>query len=154
MKYLLGVAASVCILAGCANTSDQQAGLACTDRDWEAFGEQSAKAGEGVRVIDRYKNNCAGFGEEDLDAYLDGYSRGLVAFCNFENGYEQGLKNQKMSDICPYEIQENYVKGYRAGHAEYAREQQEFKRLQQDSEQRNEAEHRQWREQQDANSRM
>src|SRR5690606_28341082 len=141
-KYLLGILTSACVLAGCANTTDSA--LSCADRDWNAFGKEMAETGRQVRTIDGYKADCSDFGEEDLDAYLDGYSRGLVSYCTYDNGFKRGESNLVINNICPYEIQEQYVKGYEKGKLEYELSMDKYDKLQEDSERRSEDEFRTW----------
>ncbi len=133
MKYLTGLAASIFLLSGCA-TTDKQSALDCNLGDWNAFGKAAAESGREVRIIDKYKNGCENFDESALDDYLDGYSRGLITFCTYDQGYEHGLNSVPPSEICPYEIQEHYVRGYNDGHRIYEDRIEEIDRLRRESE--------------------
>ncbi|HEY7864404.1 MAG TPA: DUF2799 domain-containing protein [Psychromonas sp.] len=148
MKYLWGILTSVCILAGCANTTDST--LSCTDRDWKDFGKEMAETGRQVRTIDGYKANCSGFGDDDLNAYLDGYSLGLISYCTYENGFKRGENNLVINNICPHEIQENYVRGYESGQVEYELSMDAYDKLQEDAERRSDDEFRTWNRDQQA----
>lgn len=133
MKYLIGLLTSFFLLSGCA-TTDEQSALVCEGKDWGAFGKLAAESGREVRIIDKYKNGCDNFDESSLDAYLDGYSRGLITFCTYDQGYDHGLNSVPASEICPYEIQEHYVRGYNDGHRKYEERIQEIDRLRRESE--------------------
>ncbi len=143
MKYVLGAFLVLGALAGCASKPASE-DISCTDRDWQNFGLTMAESGREVRTIDKYKNGCADFTEKDLDAYLDGYSRGLISYCTYENGYERGKNNMTINNICPGEIQERYVKGYSEGQREYEIRMEKYDTLQEDSERKNQDEFRQW----------
>jgi len=119
---------SFCLLAGCSNTKVSE-NVSCAEKDWGEFGRQMAETGREVRTIDKYKNSCSTFDENDLDAYLDGYSRGLVTFCTYDTGYQHGSKNMEAQLICPYEIRQDYVKGYNAGKFKFDSTISDMKRL-------------------------
>ena len=118
MKYLTGLLVSIFILSGCATTGKQET-LACEGKDWAAFGKSTAESGIEIRTIDKYKNGCSNFDKSSMDAYMDGYARGLITFCSYDQGYKHGKNSVPASEICPYEIRELYVKGYNAGQREY-----------------------------------
>lgn len=152
MKYLLVVLAIFGLLAGCASKQVNES-LSCVDKNWGKFGKKMAESGHEVRAIDKYKSGCADFSDDDMGAYLDGFSRGLISYCTYENGFEQGEKNMKINNICPYEIQEHYVRGYEEGQREYELSMKKYEELQEDVERRNEDDNRTWRREQDANAR-
>jgi hypothetical protein len=133
MKYFAGLLVSALLLSGCATTEKQDA-LACEGKDWGAFGKEMAESGVGVRVIDKYKKGCSNFDKSSLDAYLDGYSLGLITFCTYEQGYNHGRNSLPASDICPYEIQQFYVQGYKVGQREYKENILKIDRLRRESE--------------------
>ena len=133
MKYLTGLLTSIFLLSGCA-TNDEQVNLDCAVKDWGAFGKSAAESGQGVRIIDKYKNGCSNFDEDSLDAYLDGYSRGLITFCTYDQGYKHGKNSLPASEICPYEIQEHYVLGYNNGRREYEEHIRKIDKLRRESE--------------------
>lgn len=140
MKYLIGLIASILILSGCSTTGEQQA-LACEGKDWAAFGKSTAEAGIEIRTIDKYKNGCRNFDESSLDAYLDGYARGLITFCSYDQGYNDGKNSLPASEICPLEIRELYVGGYNLGQREYKENILKIDRLRRQSEDSRDQQH-------------
>lgn len=143
MKYLLIVLVILGLLAGCASKQVNES-LSCADKDWGKFGKEMAESGHEVRAIDQYRSGCADFSEDDLDAYLDGFSRGLITYCTYENGFERGKNNNNINNICPSEVQERYVKGYSEGQREYELRMEKYDKLQEDSERESQDGFRQW----------
>ncbi len=135
MRNLAGLIVSILILSGCATTA-KQSDLACEGKDWEAFGKATAESGVEVRSIDKYKNGCGNFDKSSLDAYLDGYARGLITFCTYEKGYEHGKNSLPESDVCPYEIKQFYAQGYKVGQREHKENILKIDRLRRESENR------------------
>jgi len=140
MKNLTGLLASIFILSGCATTVEQDA-LVCEGKDWGAFGKSTAESGLEVRTIDKYKSGCGNFDESSLDAYLDGYSRGLITFCSYDQGYTHGNNNLPASEVCPYEIRELYVRGYNAGQREHREAIRKIDELRRRSEDKHDQQH-------------
>lgn len=106
------------LLFGCASVGEQQASD-CAGKDWRAFGKSAAESGIEIRTIDKYKSGCSNFDKSSLDAYMDGYARGLIKFCSYDQGYTHGKNSLPASEICPLEIRELYVSGYNVGAREY-----------------------------------
>ena len=118
MYKIIMVACLGFLLFGCASVGEQEA-LACEGKDWRAFGKSTAEAGIEIRTIDKYKSGCSNFDKSALDAYLDGYARGLITFCSYDQGYTHGKNSLPASEICPLEIRKLYVDGYNVGQREY-----------------------------------
>lgn len=129
MKYAIGIMIGLSLLAGCANTGSDETALSCAEQDWGEFGKRTSESGREVRTIDKYREGCSNFDDQALEAYLDGYARGLISFCTFDRGYEDGLANKPLDNICPYEIQAEYNRGYTAGLAEFNLKKKNVERL-------------------------
>jgi len=101
------------VLASCGgNVKNQQ----CTGVDWDQHGYETAKAGKSPRDFNRYRDGCGDKLEAGAtDTYLDGYTRGLVEFCTYENGYARGFSNKSMDNACPVEMRSKYERGYKVG---------------------------------------
>jgi hypothetical protein len=140
MKYLIGLLASIFILSGCATTGEKDV-LACEGKDWGAFGKSAAESGIELRTIDKYKSGCSNFDESSLDAYLDGYARGLITFCSYDQGYAHGKNSVPASEICPLEIRQLYVGGYNIGQREYKENILKIDRLRRASEDTSDQQH-------------
>ena len=118
MYKIIIVAFMGLLLFGCSSVGQQEA-LACEGKDWRAFGKSAAESGVEIRTIDKYKNGCSNFDKSSLDAYLDGYARGLITFCSYDQGYTHGKNSLPASEICPLEIRKLYADGYNVGMREY-----------------------------------
>lgn len=134
MKKALSIISLACLMSGCGGNVKQD--LSCHDQDWSEFGSKTAMAGQSVRTIDEYKDSCgSAFTQEDLDEYLDSYSRALIDYCTYENGYEHGSNDKKNSNICPHEIEAKYVEGYSDGRRDRFVKLQELEKIRDNREQ-------------------
>jgi hypothetical protein len=108
------------LLFGCTNISQPTASVKCVGEDWRALGLQAAKKLKSVRTFDEYVNACGTSLESTAKAaFVDGYAIGIIEVCNYGTGYDLGSTNQKYPDICPFEIQSEFQKGYLTGRREY-----------------------------------
>lgn len=140
MFKIMIVACLGLLLFGCASVGEQEA-LACEGKDWRAFGKSAAESGVEIRTIDKYKNGCSNFDKSSLDAYLDGYARGLITFCSYDQGYTHGKNSLPASEICPLEIRKLYVDGYNVGQREYKETILKIDRLRRKSEDTSDQQH-------------
>ena len=85
------------------------------DSDWKKIGYDAARAGKAVRKIDDYIQVCGKKAEVGKSAYLDGYARGIIEFCNKDNGFAIGAKGLDMPQVCPYELRSEFAKGHELG---------------------------------------
>lgn len=93
--------------------------IACTDNNWTEIGYEVALSGKSVREFERYKEQCGTLGNAEKDLYLAGYTKGIAEFCTYDSGYQLGLRNAELLNICPYEIRTKFVQGYDVGSREY-----------------------------------
>ena len=106
------------MLTGCATTATSD--ITCDEKNWQAFGEKMATLGRAARTIEKYKESCGNqFTEQSLSDYLDGYDKGLVEFCSYDNGYLHGSQNIPKSDICPFKVRGVYLKGHAEGNFQF-----------------------------------
>lgn len=126
MKNLIVTLLFAVVISACAGTSSK---IACVDNEWYSMGYDYASKGKSVRTFDQYRDQCGDSLEEDaMSEYLDGYAEGLVEYCTFQKGYERGVNNGKPLDICPMEMRDAYVKGYKTGKAEFEAKMVEMER--------------------------
>ncbi len=117
MKSIMSILCLSAVLTACGGNVKQD--LACTGENWEALGYSTATSGKSVRSFDRYRDGCGDKLEKNaIRTYLDGYTRGILEFCTFDKGYELGFGNKTLPDVCPVELRDQYVKGYRKGQLE------------------------------------
>ncbi len=75
------------IISGCASLSKDQ----CLNADWRQIGYSDGTKGEPGNLIDEHAKSCAEYGvRPNLDQYLQGRKRGLVNYCQAENGFTLG----------------------------------------------------------------
>ena len=88
----------------------------CTNNNWSAIGYETAQKGKSIRTFDEYQKTCGDtLTPSAKDTYIDGYTKGIIEFCTFENGHKIGSSNREMPDICPYEIRAEFIRGYKQG---------------------------------------
>ena len=125
MKNAFIINALAVALSGCSSTVTKES---CY-KNWDEFGEKTALSGQTVRKFNEYKEVCGDLaGEEAKSAYLDGWARGIVKYCTFDNGYKLGLSNTEDERVCPYELRSEFERGYVIGIREFEQTVQRLKR--------------------------
>lgn len=105
------------LLVSCAGNVKQ---ISCVDNDWNRIGYETATAGKSVRTFDTYSEQCLESpGDEAKKTYVDGFTRGIIEYCTYENGFELGLKDRSLADVCPMELRSAFNEGYKRGKFEY-----------------------------------
>lgn len=116
MRTVLCVAA-VLVLGGCAGNVKQ---VSCIENDWAQVGYDTAIAGKSVRTFDTYNDRCVEApGEDAKKIYVDGFMKGIIEFCTYDNGYQWGLENKSPAGVCPLELRRPFQNGYRVGKLQY-----------------------------------
>lgn len=115
--YKVALGLLIVALMGCSSYKQ----VACSGKDWYQLGFDTAATGKSVRTFDSYRDQC-GSDLEDIamDQYLDGYTKGIVGYCTYDNGYELGSTNRQVVVTCPHEIREEFEKGYHQGLAVFS----------------------------------
>lgn len=54
-----------------------------------------------------------------MDGYLTGFTKGVMEYCTYENGFAIGVKNGSSKNSCPAEIRSPFIKGYNLGYADF-----------------------------------
>lgn len=129
--YLLVITVA---LTGCAGSVKE---VACTGQNWAGFGYKMGAEGRSVHEFDDHRSSCGRNLEKGaLKAYLDGYTRGIIEYCTYDNGYTMGSKNQSISENCPLELRGSYTKGYNIGKIEFAEKMRQMQNQVDDAESR------------------
>lgn len=101
------------LLAGCGGNVKR---VSCSGLNWGNYGYETGRAGESVREFDQYRDGCGDRLEAGaMQAYLDGYSKGITEYCTYKNGYDLGYTKKRMSKACPAELRSEYERGYKSG---------------------------------------
>lgn len=116
MYRLLTLCALTVTLVGCGGNVKQ---VSCVGKDWLQLGYDTAMAGESVRTFDTYRKQCADNLEKNaMTIYIDGYTKGVMEYCTYDNGFILGGQNKSIKNICPPELRELFNRGYNVGLAE------------------------------------
>lgn len=117
MKTVIGIFLFSVALIGCGG--NVRTDLVCSGQDWNKLGYETATSGKSVQTFDRYRDGCGSKLENQaMNTYLDGFTRGVLEYCTFDNGHAIGLSGKPMPDVCPLEARENFAKGFRLGSLE------------------------------------
>jgi ribosome modulation factor len=102
---------------GCATLSKQD----CETADWAKIGYDDGYQGKPHDTFLKHKEACNKHGiVANLDVYKVSYSQALVEeYCTESRGYNLGLEGRKYNDVCPKQIESEFLTGYRAGRQEY-----------------------------------
>lgn len=117
MKLLSSLFISALLISCTGNVKE----VACTGQNWAEFGYKMGAEGRSVHEFDAHRSACKDKLEKGaLKAYLDGYTRGIMEFCTYDNGYALGVKNQPVNKNCPTEVKAPFLKGHTVGRIEFA----------------------------------
>lgn len=95
----------------------------CDNINWRQLGMKEAQEGKSLDVLRKYKNKCKPkLKKNDIGDYLSGYEAGLHRYCTRDNGFALGSQGVGYNDICPDEIEGEFLVGYDKGYANYSRE--------------------------------
>jgi hypothetical protein len=111
--YRFIVTLCITLLVGCGGNVKP---VACTGIDWTSLGHATAISGKSVRTFDSYRDQCGSNLEEGaIDSYLDGYTKAVIEYCTFDNGYSLGSLNRSVEATCPIEVRSGFERGYAQG---------------------------------------
>ncbi len=115
------VAALIWGLAGCATMSQDE----CRAANWYEIGKKDASQGYALARLGEHRESCAEFGiAPSVEGYRAGYTHGLSFYCNANRGWTEGLNGQSYRNVCPPEMERDFLLGYRAGQEIHDLEQQ------------------------------
>jgi hypothetical protein len=116
-RYGVMLATTVTLLS-CGSTPDSQ--VNCNESDWQELGKASALSGKPIRLFNRYIEQCGeGLPERAKPQFIVGYTAGLSQYCTYDFGYQQGLNNLPVNNICPLELRKNVEEGFKIGYFAY-----------------------------------
>jgi hypothetical protein len=112
-KWIISTVVCAGLMAGCGGNVKR---VSCNGLNWGNVGYESAQAGESIRQFDQFRDGCGEHLEKGaLEAYMDGYSKGVAEHCTYQNGYDRGFTKKSMSKVCPEELRSEYERGYKMG---------------------------------------
>ena len=107
---------AVIVLTGCSAMGQSE----CEVSDWRSVGFEDGAKGASVARIGDYRKACTKHGiMPDLEAYRAGYAQGVESYCRAANGFNLGSAGATYGGVCPAELEEDFLSGYRSGHQLY-----------------------------------
>ena len=90
--------------------------------DWQQQGFDDGSEGVEVARAESYAESCSRHDVPlDMNAYLEGHASGVRAFCEADNGFEQGRSGYQYTvGLCPAELERSFLREYRIGLEFYA----------------------------------
>lgn len=99
-------------MQGCASMSPE----ACVASDWYQVGVADGEKGRVRERIARYQEDCGKAGiVPDVPRYMAGRDEGLRTYCTLPNAIEVGKRGGSYNGVCPPDLQDDFVAGFRAG---------------------------------------
>lgn len=121
LDWLALCAGAVLLLAGCATLSETE----CRGADWYQLGERDGANGHSTSRLDAHTKACAEHAvAPDETQWREGYDAGLPSFCTAENGYRLGRRNGYYEQVCPLDLEREFVDAYDLGRETYEAESQ------------------------------
>lgn len=109
---LIGLAAVVLLLPGCATLSEGE----CLTADWYQIGQQDGRHGFQRARFHKHQKACAEHGvRPDEAAYYAGRLAGLESYCTPASGFNRGRAGDKYTGVCPAEWEPAFLREYRRG---------------------------------------
>jgi hypothetical protein len=100
------------LVSGCATLNKSE----CRKADWEMIGLEDGAKGHPLTYIGNHRKACAEYGvKPDLDQYRVGHQAGLTRYCTPDNGFKQGRAGRGYNNVCPAELEGQFLSGYDTG---------------------------------------
>jgi hypothetical protein len=120
----------VVTLTACNSTTNVTNADVCTN-DWGDIGYKTAISGKSVRYFNKFEEQCGDKLTNDAKSnYLDGFTSGIKEFCTYENGHKLGSKSLPNKNTCPFELKEEFEKGYNVAAVAQKKQKALVKRMQ------------------------
>lgn len=84
------------VLSGCAVMSKEE----CLTANWQDVGYNDGLKGAASAKAHEYVSACSEYIQVDLNAYNTGRKQGAEHYCTDDNGYNLGVSNASITDIC------------------------------------------------------
>lgn len=118
LPFVIAIGA-LAMLAGCTTVPPEQRAANCAQTDWHRYGVNDGMLGvPGSERADLFAD-CTRLGQPaDIARYQTGHEEGLKQYCTAENGYEVGRQGRRYHDVCPTELEPDFLQGLAQGRRE------------------------------------
>lgn len=117
MRSILFVFLATGWLSGCATMDKSE----CKSADWFQVGVVDGKRGLPADYLKEHQKACAGSGRVITAAeYSAGWEEGLKEYCTPGGGYLAGSSGRSYQQVCPQEVEEEFLKQFNAGRHTWA----------------------------------
>ena len=114
--FLVLAIGALALVAGCTTVPPEQRAANCTQTDWQHYGLNDGTLGVPLSERADLFEDCAELGHPaDMAAYETGRAEGLRAYCTVENGYELGYRGHRYRNVCPPELEPDFLQGLAQG---------------------------------------
>lgn len=104
------------LAGGCSTLSVEERTAVCANSDWYRFGVNDGTLGVPSSERGSLFAECSEFGHPvDASAYQAGRAEGLKEYCTVENGYQVGYSGRRYEQICPPDLEPDFLQGYAQG---------------------------------------
>jgi len=116
MVYWIVLLTVFVVLAGCASPAKK----ACLQTDWQHIGYQEGSRGILSKNSANQRDHCVREGmSPDMIPYWQGRQQGLEEYCTPDNGLALGTDGDSYQGVCPPELHEAFMTGYKKGLRKY-----------------------------------
>ena len=113
VKHLFYFIFVLCFMSSC-NHLD----TSCLEINWYELGRQDSTRGLAISKSFSERLDICPIEPDSIQAkaYKNGFSAGLIGYCNFKTGYIYSLSQmEKKVSACPEDLKVEFVKGYEIG---------------------------------------
>lgn len=101
------------LISGCSHMSRDE----CLTMNWHTAGVADAAEGAPKSRVVQYSQVCSKYSAKvDRTLYAQGYQEGIAHYCTKANGFEVAQNGDEYSDVCPANLESDFLSGWSAGH--------------------------------------
>lgn len=114
--YLLSIFLMIGFLSGCASMSKKE----CINANWHSIGYTDGSRGVHYNNLAKHHQSCVKHEIiPDDNAYHAGWDQGIRSYCTADNGYRAGRAGKAYRNICPQDVEANFLSGWEQGIRHY-----------------------------------
>ena len=112
-KHFFSFIFILCFVSACSHLD-----TSCLEVNWYELGRQDSTRGSTLSASFSERQNICSIKSNSIQAkaYKNGFSTGLISYCNFKTGYIYSLSQMEQEvSACPEDLKMEFVKGYEIG---------------------------------------